>query len=127
DRGVLVLIEAPSTTWATPTVYANGNRLTDIKSTGLNSNEVKAYADYEYVFLIPESLAWKDAGDGVDVRVVMELAAGVSSATADPEVDFAVRGSVLSIDGVNVITGGTKDDSATTTIYAVYDMTVDVT
>jgi len=126
DRGVLVLIEAPSTLWATPTVRANGVNLQEVKSS-LNSNEVLAYADYEYVFLIPQSVNIYDAGDGVNIDVFMDLAAGVSAATADLEVDFAPRGSVLSKDLVNVIVGTTvKDDSSRTVVHTLFDSIIHI-
>ncbi|MEM2121744.1 MAG: hypothetical protein QXU20_03765 [Candidatus Woesearchaeota archaeon] len=126
DRGVWVLIEAPTTTWSTPVVYVNGNRISE--SSGLMTPyEARAFANYEYKFLIPESVVIKDAGEGIDLRVVLSLLPGVTSANADPEIDLVPRGSYLSIDGVTVKVGAARDDSATTLIYSVYDMTIDVT
>ncbi len=128
DRGVLILIEAPTATWSNPSVKYNGIKLSNIKSTGLTDDEVLAYANYEYVFLIPASVGIYDAGDGVDIDWNMDLAGGVASASADPEIDLVPRGSALSIDGVNVLVGtGVKDDASHTTIHVLYDATIDVT
>ena len=126
DRGIWVLIDAPTNTWKEPSVYVNGAKLSEASDL-MTNYERRAYSDYEYAFLIPESVVVKDGGEGMDVRVVMDLLDGVSSAGADPQIDFAPRASYLSTDGVNVKVGAVKDDSSTTQIYSIYDITVDVT
>ncbi len=127
DRGVLVLVEAPTNTWDEPVVYLNGQKLSEA-TTLLNDDERRAYADYEYVYLIPASVNIKDGAEGIELRFKMDLLSGVSSASADPEIDFAVRTQYLStLDGITVKQGAVKDDSSTTQIIDIYDITVDVT
>jgi len=126
DRGIWVLIEAPAAVWDEPTVLLNGVRLAEA-TTQLNNDERKAYADYEYVYLIPQNTVIEDGGDGFDLTVRMELSEGVSSATADPEIDFAVRTQYLSTDGMSVKEGSVTDASSPAQIISLYDMTLDVT
>lgn len=128
DRGILVLVEAPTTSWDAPTVRYNGVTLKDIKDTGLTADEVKAYSAYEYAFLVPKDVLVLDAGEGITFNWVMDLAAGQSSASADPEFDIVPRSAALSVDGVNVVQGQAVDDtSSRSTIHTHFDTAVDVT
>ncbi|RLE47382.1 hypothetical protein DRJ25_02520 [Candidatus Woesearchaeota archaeon] len=126
DRGIWVLIEAPSSVWDEPTVSLNGRTLSEASAL-LNEDERKAYSDYEYVYFIPEDTIIRDGGEGMKLRVQMELLDGVSAATSDPEIDFAVRTQYKTTDGLDVKIGAVDDSSSTSQIIALYDMTLDVT
>lgn len=126
DRGILVLVEAPVGTWDEPAVYFNGAKLSE--ATGLlNEDEKTAYTDYEYVYLIPSSASIKDgSGKGLmDFR--MSLASGVSTSSADPEIDFAIRGQYLSNDGFVVKEGAVTDATSPAQVHTLFDITLDVT
>jgi len=126
DRGIWVLIEAPTSVWDEPTVLLNGKALSEA-SAQLNEDERKAYSDYEYVYFIPQNTIIRDGGEGMDLRVQIELLDGVSSASADPEIDFAVRTQYKTTDGLSVKVGAVDDSSSTSQIIALYDMSIDVT
>ena len=126
DRGIWVLIEAPTSVWDEPTVSLNGRTLSEA-SAQLNEDERKAYSDYEYVYFIPQDTIIRDGGEGMDLRVQIELLDGVSSASADPEIDFAVRTQYKTTDGLSVKVGAVDDSSSTSQIIALYDMSIDVT
>lgn len=124
DFGTYVMLELPTNVWDTPTVWVDGQKLTDMKAQ-LNADESKAWSGYEYVYFFDQPIL--DGGEGVDVRVAVDLAAGVASATADPEVDFSARGAYLSTDGASVKRGAVMDDSTQTIVRTVFDSTIDVT
>lgn len=127
DRGILVLLEMPSSTWsASPKVYANGIELTEMKAS-LTPFEATAYSGYEYAYLIPRSMVLKDGSEGITLRLVNSLAAGVSTSSADPEIDLAPRGAYLGIDSIGVGYGAVKDDSSRTQVNTLFDITIDVT
>lgn len=127
DRGLLVMLEMPTTTWSsTPEVYANGVALTEMKGQ-LNPFEATAYSGYEYIYLIPRNVQLKDGSQGITLRVVNNLAAGVATSSADPEVDIAPRGAYLGIDAISVGYGAVKDDSSRTVVNTLFDITLDVT
>jgi len=123
DRGILLLVEAPSNVWDAPVIYFNGVKLSEAT---LSSDEKKAYSAYEYAFLIPRDYAIKDEPESVKIRVVMNTFSGVT-ATADPEFDFAVRTQFLATDGLSVKLGAVTDASSPAQIIAVYDSSIDVT
>jgi len=126
DRGIFVLVEAPVAVWTAPSIKIEGTKLEDATSL-LNSHERISYADYEYVFMIPQSLSIKDEPDGVELRWGMNLATGVGSASADPEVDLAVRSQALSIDGFTVFGPTAVTDAATpVTVHTHFDMSLDI-
>jgi hypothetical protein len=126
DRGILVLIEMPTTKWEeTPSVYANGKALEKVTLTG---SEKSAYTDYEYAFLIPADVVMKDGSQGFTVRVVNNLKSGITSVSADPQIVLAVRGAVLSTDGQSILEGVAVSDASTPAqIYSLFTVTVDMT
>jgi len=123
DHGVVLLLELPTATWDTPAVWIDGNKVTDMKD-NLNSDEAKAWSGYEYAFEFDKDIL--DGGEGVDIRVAYELAPGVSTASANPEFDIAVRGAYLSNNGPDVKIAGVKDDASQTVVRTIYDMELDI-
>ena len=127
DRGIIVLLELPVTTWKTPSVYLGTNQLQDVMSS-LNENERKAYTDYEYAYLIPSNAIVRDGAQGMKLTVHFDLLDGIATASADPQVDLAVRTQYLSIiDSFTVKSGAVTDAASPSQIIAVHDITVDVT
>ena len=126
DRGIIVLVKAPTSTWQEPVVYANGVKLAEA-TTSLNSYELRAYGStYQYAFIIPENVAIKSGANGIDLRVKMNLLDGVASSSADPQILLVPRTQYLStLDGITVKQGAVEDDSSTTQIYTGYTMTFD--
>jgi len=126
DRGVLVLVKAPTNTWTEPVVYANGVKLQEATSE-LTDYEKRAFNNYDYVFIIPESVAIKSGANGIDLRFKDTLLSGVTSASADPEIKLVPRTQYLSTrDGISVLMGAVEDNSATTEIFPGYDLTLGV-
>jgi len=125
DRGILVLLEMPTTKWDTPMVYVNGQVISEVT---LTDNEADSYVDYEYAFLIPDSVVIKDGSQGIEVRVANQLKSGITSVTYDPQVDFAPRGSILSKSGLDVLVGVAVSDASTPAqVHTLFDITIDMT
>jgi len=125
DRGILALLEMPTTKWDEPVVYLNNNKLSKVT---LEGNEKDAYVDYEYAFLIPSDIAILDGAEGVDLRVASVLKDGISSATADVQVDLAIRGNALATAGTSVLTNTAVTDASTPAqVYDLFDITIDYT
>lgn len=124
DFGTYILLEMPTASWEVPTVWVDGQKLTDIKAQ-LNEDEKKAWSSYEYVYKFDKPIL--DGGEGVTVRVATQLLSGVSSVSADPEIDISSIGQYLSTDGSSVKRGGVKDDSSQTAVRSIFDSKVDMT
>lgn len=123
DLGVYILVEAPNSVYDEPTVKFEGSRLTDVKGE-LDTNEARTWSGYEYVYFI-EDASIQD--DGVEVDFVIQALAGVNPADGnDLEVDFATRGAVKEVAGSGMIYSGTNDASSATVIFAVQDITLDI-
>lgn len=121
DKYMLIAIEAPVTAWNEPSVKWNGQLLTDVSDSDLTSFEDKALSGYEYVYKITDAI--KD--DIHEMDFYMETCSGCDP-TADVEVDFFPAGNYLSTNGVEVLTGASKDDSSNTAVFTTQDITIDV-
>jgi len=122
DLGTYVLIDASTTVWDTPTVRIDGAIATDIISTGLNPDEVKAYSTYEYAYLIDKSNNIVNNKE-IIVDVSIFALAGTDPTEADDiAIDHATIGRYSSITGANVLKVGSVDDSSLrTSVYALHD------
>lgn len=124
DRDLIVLFETPKATWDKPTVSLNGVALADAT---LNEFEEEAYDAYEYAFLIPRTVHILDGAETAKLDLNLCLKSGVASSSVDPEMDFAVRTQVLSIDGSTVIESAVTDAGTPAQVMALHDITFDVT
>ena len=127
DRGFYVLLELPNNVWQAPTLSVGGVIQENIKGNSAYQtvSENVGYSEREYIYYLDQSIL--DGGAGVDVRMVVELISG-KTATADPIMEFAPRGTFLSIEGGGKVKeGGVKDDSANTAVYAIQAVTLDIT
>lgn len=122
DAYTLIAVEAPVTTWETPSIKVDGKTLTNVKGS-LTAQEEKQFSSYEYIYKIDNAIL--DGNDGIDVRVYLQALAGVDPST-DPEVDFATAGNYLSVDGTTVKLGSAKDDSSSTVVYTIQDVTLNI-
>lgn len=120
DKYVLVLVEAPVSTWDEPTVSFEGSQLSDVKGS-LTEHEERAYSSYEYIYKVNADLL--DSAKTLNLQ--MKALSGVDP-TSDVEVDFASAGTYLSTDGVTVKEGAAQDDSTTSNVYTVQDVTLDL-
>ncbi len=122
DYYTLVLVEAPVTTWKTPTVKIDGVKMTDVKGQ-LTTEEARQYSGYEYVYKIDKPIL--DGSEGMKVDVLLEALSGTDPST-DPEVDFASAGRFLSTDGINTKVGAADDTSSTAVVFTVQDTAIDI-
>ena len=120
DFYTLILVEAPVATWNEPTVKVEGIKLTDVKGS-LTTHEEKQFSSYEYIYKFDQAIT----DDGISVDFVMKALAGVNPST-DPEVDFISAANYLSVDGINVYTGAADDTTTATVVFAVQDITIDI-
>ena len=125
DRELLVLIESPTATWEDPTIKLNGITLTESEAS-LNEDERDSYAGYEHVYIIPAETVITNKDD-IKITWSQKLKSGVSTASADPEFDIAVRTQYLSTDHTEVKEGAVTDAGTPAQIIALFDMTLDVT
>lgn len=121
DFYTLILVEAPVATWEEPIVKVDGVRLYDQKGS-LTPEEEKQFSSYEYIYKLEKPIDYA----GVDIDFHMDALAGVDPST-DPQIDFAAAGNYLSVDGVTVKRGAAKDDSSSSVVYTVQDITIDIT
>lgn len=126
DRGVYILFEAPTTKWKEPVVYLNGNKLTEL-SASFNTYEKDAFTEYEHAFLIPKGTVIKDDGEGFTLRFILNLRDGVTSATADPGIDFSVITQTKSTTKNEVFVSAATDAASPASIITLYTSTIDVT
>lgn len=122
DHYTLVLLTAPVDEWSIPGVEVDGAKVTDV-SGALTAEENRAFSSYDYIYKIDKPIL--DGQDGIDVEVYMEALSGVNPST-DIQLDFASAGRYLSVDGVSYDIGAAKDDSSTTKVYTVQDVTFDI-
>lgn len=121
DAYTLVLIEAPLNKWDEPTVKFDGAMLSEVSSGGLTSYEQDQFSSYEYYYKLTGGIE-----DHVhELCLYMDACSGCDP-TVDVEVDLASAGNFLSVDGITILQGGAKDDSANSVVYSVQDNTVDV-
>lgn len=126
DNGGLVALELPVTEFDAPTGvrYEAGGvstPLNDIKAIAgsLNGNELKQFSNYEYVYAIDKVIA-RDGG-----KFCLQLRANADAST-DIQIDFAARGKVDSVKTPDILISSAQDDSSATTVYAIQDITVDI-
>ena len=120
DRGIVVLVEMPTSEWNKPSAWINGQSLTEVKGS-LNGNEQTAYTNYEAAFVIPETVLAKDGAEGFTLRVASNLKPGVAASTSNIEVDLAPRGQYLSIDGFTLKVGAVTDAASPAQVVTLYD------
>lgn len=122
DAYVLILIEAPVAEYKEPVLKYEGQTLTDISDDGLTDYEDKQFSSYEYIYKVSK----KDIGSQPKtVSFYMEAVSGANPST-DVQIDFASAGNYLSTDGVSIKQGAAADDASNTVVFAVQDVTVDV-
>lgn len=119
DRGILVLIDAPTSDWDKPTLKVDGSVYNDA-SASLTESERIAYNDYEYVYLIPSE---KLVLNNNEIKLDMQIFAlnGVDPAT-NISMDYAVRGQFAStLDASKLLVGAVKDDSSRTQVLTLHN------
>lgn len=118
DMGTLVLVDAASSEWNEPNVFIDGVKQSNVKNSALDANEIKAYADYEYVYLIPASRSITRSNElKFDFSVFAASGNDPTSADSIPIV-FAPRGKTTSTQTNNLIlTSAVQDDSSLTRIH----------
>ena len=112
DNGVYALVEASTSTFDSPTVKIDNVVVSDVKDTGLNPDEVKAYATYEYAYLIsPDKKMRKNTQVDLDFDIFASGGQNPDGAT-DLKIDLASRGSFASVSDGNLYKSGSVDDSS---------------
>lgn len=127
DYGILVLVDAGTSVWDTPSVSASGiGQLSDIKGS-LNPDEAKAYSGYEYVFLIPDNTE-VSLNKKITLRYNQFALGGVNPTAADNiSIDYSVRGTSLSSVTSNLlVVGAVQDNTAQTQVYGLHDNTFSI-
>jgi hypothetical protein len=120
DAYILVGVEAPVTEYNEPTVKFEGVKLSDIKDSGLTSDEVKALANYEYVYKITSKIE----DDPHDIGFYIK--ATDANPSTDLQIDFFPAGNFKATSAQVVKTGAAQDDSSKTVVYTTQDVTIDV-
>ena len=118
DLGWYVAIEAPVSEYDEPTVSFAGLSLTEMKG-DLNSYESKQLSNYEYVYRVENSIVRKS--EALEFYIESN-----SDASTDLQIDLFAIGKVDSINGVDILTSSAQDNSASTTVFAIHDITVDI-
>lgn len=124
DQGLYVLVDAASNRWATPIMKLDGSVLSDIKTGGLNPDEVKAYTGYEYVYLVPKDKALGMVNPNkYSLEMAISALAGIDPVNSDTlQVDLAPVGSYASVSNSNFLKiGSVKDDSSQTVVHTLWD------
>lgn len=98
DVGIYVAVDADKTDFEEPTIYFDGQVLTDIKGTGeMSTDDEATLSDYEYIFRIPGNMKVQPR----TVRMVLQAKSGV-----DPDVDtklrFCAKGYYIASDGYTI-------------------------
>ena len=126
DRGIYVLIDAASNRWNVPNVKVDGTQLQEIKGS-LSNDERRAYANYEYVFLIPQSRVITQQNEA-KVDFSMFALSGIDPTAADqPTVAFAPIGQYVSTKTNNLlIVSSVQDNSANTAVHTLEEIIFDV-
>lgn len=118
DNYCLVAVEAPVTEYDEPTMTWNGRNLVNVKGT-LNVNEEKQLSGYEYIYKLDSDIK----------RTINNLGFYIEAnadASTDLQVDFLAAGKVDSINGVDLLTSTAQDNSGASTVYAIQDVTFDI-
>lgn len=126
DYGTYVLAEATTSTFNTPVAKIDGVTAADIKDSGLNPDEVKAYSAYEYVYLIPKT---KNMLSNNEVAFDYQIfASGGQNPNGNPlDLDLATIGSYTSVTDANLLKIGAVDDSSSRAdVYTRFDNTLAV-
>lgn len=122
DRGIYILVDAAANRWNKPTIMLDGSSLAEVKAS-LSEDEKVAYANYEYVFKVPQT---RDITRTHEAKVDFSMFAltGTNPTAADqPLVDFAPIGQSLSTKDNNVLkVGSVRDDTARTNIHTLQSM-----
>ena len=118
DNYCLIAIESPTTEYDTPVVKFEGSTLTDVKG-DLDENEEKGLAGYEFIYKVMDVINH----DGKDVSFVIEA---TGDASTDLQVDFIAAGKTDSINGIDILTTAYTDAASPAAVYAVQDITIDV-
>lgn len=122
DRDTLFLIDESASVWDVPVVKLDGSTLTNVKSS-LNTDEARAFADYEYVYLIPKEKTFLKP-DKIVLEVYSTALGGQNpGVTDDPIFQWAPRGTYTSVTDSNLLkVGAVKDDSSLTAVYTMWTM-----
>ena len=120
DYGTYVLFDAANTYWdKVQQVTFDGTDLTEVKAQ-LNPEETKKFANYEFVYLIPQGKLI----DGKSHKLYMDVLKSSGAIGTDAlKVDFAVKGNYLSVDGYTVKTAAAKDSSTSPTLWPIFATT----
>ena len=119
DLGWYVGVKAPVSEYDEPIVSFDGS-LTDIKGTGLNEFEIKQFDGYQYVYKVSKSIVRTPEKLGFYIEAN-------SDASTDLEIDLFAIGKVDSTrNPIEILTSSAQDDSASTTVFAIHDITVDI-
>lgn len=121
DQYILIAVEAPVTEWDEPSVRFNGGKLTDIKDTGLNSDEVKGLSSYEYVYKISDNLE-----DDINSLDFYMQATGSANPSTDLQIDLFPAGWYLQTGGQTLAVSASQNDASKTVVYTTQDITVDI-
>lgn len=119
DLGILVLVDASTSTWQQPSITFDGVALTNIKGS-LTPKETLQYGSaYEYAFLIPAGTRIAD-GSPHAIGLLATALSGVNPTGASTDwvnINFVNRGRFLSVDGSSMYIGAATDDATGTPVY----------
>lgn len=127
DFGFYILVEAPTAVWGEPVVSFDGQTLTNIKGS-LAAEESDLWNGYEFVYKVETTEGSpKLDSDRKSVGFQIRADSGVDPGASDNlEIDFAAIGSYQSTSSDAIKVGGVTDASSRAAVFAVQDVTIDI-